>query len=436
MSTANSTAKTSHNPRLAVILSILLAGLGQLYNRRYVKGILFIILEVSFILTLGSFLNTGIWGLRTLGTLQGVDNSVFLLIYGLISVILIAFFIVLYVANVKDAKRDAIRLRDGEKTPTFKEAARNVWDTGFPYFFVTPGLVMLAFIVILPLMFTIALAFTDYTQYNQPPRNLLNWIGFDNFTRLFFETGGAGNNIWQDTFISVFTWTIVWTVVATTLQIGLGLFLALLVNDPRIKFKRTIRTILILPWAVPAFVTILVFAAMFNDRFGAINTDILAMFDLAIPWLQDPFWTRIALIMIQTWLGFPFVFALFTGILQSISKDWYEAADVDGASRFQKFRNITLPHVLYATAPLLIMQYAGNFNNFNIIYLFNEGGPAVRGQNAGGTDILISWVYDLTFELNQYSMAAAITLILGLIVTGFAFYQFRKTRSFKEEGNI
>ncbi|WP_227395782.1 carbohydrate ABC transporter permease [Jeotgalibacillus aurantiacus] len=436
MSTANSTAKTSHNPRLAVILSILLAGLGQLYNRRYVKGILFIILEVSFILTLGRFLNTGIWGLRTLGTLEGVDNSVFLLIYGLISVILIAFFIILYVANVKDAKRDAVRLRNGEKTPTFKEAARNVWDVGFPYFFVTPGLVMLAFIVILPLMFTIALAFTDYTQYNQPPRSLLSWIGFDNFARLFFETGGAGNNIWQDTFISVFTWTIVWTVVATTLQIALGLFLALLVNDPRIKFKRTIRTILILPWAVPAFVTILVFAAMFNDRFGAINTDILAMFDLAIPWLQDPFWTRIALIMIQTWLGFPFVFALFTGILQSISKDWYEAADVDGASRFQKFRNITLPHVLYATAPLLIMQYAGNFNNFNIIYLFNEGGPAVRGQNAGGTDILISWVYDLTFELNQYSMAAAITLILGLIVTGFAFYQFRKTRSFKEEGNI
>ncbi|MBM7579776.1 carbohydrate ABC transporter permease [Jeotgalibacillus terrae] len=436
MSTANPAAKKNHNPKLAVILSILLAGLGQLYNRRYVKGALFIILEVSFILTLGQFINYGIWGIMTLGTLAGTDHSVFLLIYGFVSLILIAFAVTLYIANVKDAKRDAIRLRDGEKTPTFKQAAKNVWDTGFPYFFVTPGLVMLVFIVVLPLLFTVALAFTDYTQYNQPPRNLLSWIGFENFGRLFFGSGSGDSNIWQDTFISVFTWTVVWTVVATTLQIALGLFLALLVNDPRIKFKRLIRTILILPWAVPAFVTILVFAAMFNDRFGAINTDVLAMFDLAIPWLQDPFWTRIALIMIQTWLGFPFVFALFTGILQSISKDWYEAADVDGASRMQKFRNITLPHVLYATAPLLIMQYAGNFNNFNIIYLFNEGGPPVRGQNAGGTDILISWVFDLTFELNQYSMAAAITLILGLIVTGFAFFQFRRTRSFKEEGNI
>ncbi|MGD7045255.1 ABC transporter permease subunit [Jeotgalibacillus proteolyticus] len=436
MSTANPTAKKSHNPKTAVILSILLAGLGQLYNRRYVKGILFIILEISFILTLGRFLNLGLWGLTTLGTIEGTDHSVVLLIYGLVSLILIAFFVTLYIVNVKDAKRDALRIQNGERAPTFREAAGNVWDKGFPYFFVTPGLIMLAFIVILPLMFTVALAFTDYSQYNQPPRALLSWIGFDNFARLFFETGGAGNNIWQDTFISVFTWTIVWTVVATTLQIALGLFLALIVNDPRIKFKRLIRTILILPWAVPAFVTILVFAAMFNDRFGAINTDILAVFDLSIPWLQDPFYTRIALIMIQTWLGFPFVFALFTGILQSISKEWYEAAEVDGANRMQKFKSITLPHVLYATAPLLIMQYAGNFNNFNIIYLFNEGGPAVRGQNAGGTDILISWVYDLTFTLNQYSMAAAITIILGLIVTGFAFFQFRKTRSFKEEGNL
>ncbi|KIL45658.1 carbohydrate ABC transporter permease [Jeotgalibacillus soli] len=433
MSTANPTAKHNHNPRTAIILSILLAGLGQLYNRRYIKGSIFILLEISFILTLGEFLNYGIWGILTLGTLQGVDHSIFLLIYGLISIILIAFAIVLYVANVKDAKKDAIRLRNGEKIPTFKEAVKNIWDVGFPYFFVTPGLIMLAFIVVLPLLFTVGLAFTDYSQSNQPPRNLLNWVGFENFGRLFFETGGAGNNIWQDTFISVFTWTIVWTLVATTLQIALGLFLALIVNDPRIKFKRLIRTILILPWAVPAFVTILVFAAMFNDRFGSINTDILAIFNLSIPWLQDPFYTKIALIMIQTWLGFPFVFALFTGILQSISKDWYEAADVDGASRMQKFRSITLPHVLFATAPLLIMQYAGNFNNFNIIYLFNEGGPAVRGQNAGGTDILISWVYDLTFELNQYSMAAAITIILGLIVTGFAVFQFRRTRAFKEE---
>ena len=120
---------------------------------------------------------------------------------------------------------------------------------------------------------------------------------------------------------------------------------------------------------------------------------------IAPAWLNNPFWAKIALIFIQVWLGFPFVFALFTGVLQSISSDWYEAADMDGASSWQKFRNITFPHILFATAPLLIMQYAGNFNNFNLIYLFNKGGPPVSGQNAGSTDILISWVYRLTFDM-------------------------------------
>lgn len=416
---------------IATILSVLFAGLGQIYNRRYLKGFLFIVLELSFILSLGGFLNYGLWGIRTLGIDPHIDHSIFLMIYGLISIIILIFAVTLYVLNILDARKNAIAIELGEKNPTIRQSLKNTWDSGFPYLFVTPGLVMLVFIVVLPLLFTVSLAFTDYSLNNSPPNNLLNWVGFENFTKL------VEVDIWKDTFLNVFIWTIVWTVVATTLQVGLGLFLALLVNDPRVKFKRAIRTVLILPWAVPAFVTILIFSALFNGEFGSINNDILEpLFGVSIPWMQDPFWAKLALIMIQTWLGFPFVFALFTGVLQSISRDWYEAAEVDGATRWQKFRQITLPHVLYATAPLLIMQYAGNFNNFNIIYLFNQGGPAVRGQNAGGTDILISWVYDLTFELNQFYMAAVISLILGLIVTLFAFFQFRRTRSFKEEGNI
>src|SRR5690625_593329 len=195
---------------------------------------------------------------------------------------------------------------------------------------ILPGLIMLVFVVVLPLLFMLTMAFTDYNQYNAPPRNLLSWVGFDNFKAL------TNVGIWKDTFMSVFTWTIVWTVVATTLQVLLGFFLALLVNDKRIKFKRTIRTFLILPWAVPAFVSILIFSALFNPTFGAINRDILSHFDLIIPWLSNPFWAKTALIMVQTWLGFPFVFALFTGVLQSVPSDMYEAADVDGGTRRQK----------------------------------------------------------------------------------------------------
>jgi ABC transporter, permease protein len=225
--------------------------------------------------------------------------------------------------------------------------------------------------------------------------------------------------------------------VATTLQIALAMFLAIIVNDPRVKFKKFIRTILILPWAVPGFVSIIVFSALFNDNFGAINTTIIQpLFNTSIPWMSSVMWTRIAIISIQVWLGFPYVYALFTGVLQSISRDWYEAAEMDGASRWQSFKNITFPHLMYATGPLLLTQYTFNFNNFNIIYLFNEGGPAVRGQNAGGTDILISWVYNLTFNNQQFSMAAAISLILGLVIAVFAFFQFRRSSSFTDEGRF
>lgn len=419
-------------PRTAMILSILFAGLGQLYNRRFLKGSIFAIIEVAFLVTLLQFLNFGIWGLRTLGTIPGTDHSIRLLVLGVLSLIIIVIAGTLYMFNVLDAKKQAEKIRNGWRPVTLRQSLREFYDTAFPYLMTFPGLLLMIFVVIFPLLFSVLLAFTNYNLYNSPPRNLVDWVGFENFVDLITVP------IWQDTFISVFSWTIVWTVVATTLQIALGLFLALLVNDPRIKFKKLIRTILILPWAVPAFVTILVFSAMFNDDFGAINRDIIIPLigGEGLPWLSDPLYARIAVIMIQTWLGFPFIFALFTGVLQSISKDWYEAADVDGGSRMQKFRHITFPHVMFATAPLLIMQYAQNFNNFNIIYLFNEGGPPVRGQNAGGTDILISWVYKLTFDTNNYSMAAVISIIMGLVVSIFAFYQFRKTRSFKEEGEI
>lgn len=429
---SNQPKHRKHNPTVALILSIIFAGLGQLYNRRYVKGILFIIVEAAFLITLSYPINIGLWGIFTLGTLPGVDNSIQLLIYGILTIILLIFTVSLYIVNILDARKQAITLRDVGKLPKLRESVKAVYDKGFPYFMTIPGLILLIFVVIFPLLFAVTLAFTNYNLYHSPPRNLVSWVGLSNFAQLFTLP------IWKESLFSVLTWTLVWTIVATTLQVALGLFLALLVNDKRIKFKKTIRTFLILPWAVPAFVSILIFKAMFNDGFGAINSQvIIPLFGgHGWPWMTDPFYTKMALIFMQTWLGFPFIFALFSGVLQSISSDWFEAADVDGGSRWQKFRFITLPHVLFATAPLLIMQYTGNFNNFTVIYLFNQGNPPVEGQNAGGTDILISWVYKLTFDLNQYAMAAAISIIMGLIVSIFAFFQFRRTRAFKEEGSI
>ena len=422
------TEKTKHNPTLAALLSII-PGLGQMYNKRFIKGSVILVLFAAFMIAMFDFLSTGVTGLMTLGVEERVDDSRVFLSEGILSLIFLTFFVTFYVLNILDARSDAKKLQMGWKVPGVVEGFRNAWDTGFPYLLVGPGLFLLIFVVLFPLLFMGFLAFTNYSLYNAPPRALLDWVGFKNFIDLFTITELRG------TFINVLSWTLIWTFLATTLSIALAMFLSILVNDPRVKFKKFIRTIFILPWAVPAFVTIIIFTALFNDNFGAINNDIIQpLFGTAIPWLTQANWTKVALIMIQMWLGFPFIFALFTGVLQGISSDWYEAADMDGASRWQKFKFITFPHLMFATGPLLITQFTFNFNNFNIIYLFNGGGPPVRGQSAGGTDILISWIYNLTFTNSQYSLAAAISIILGIIVATFAFFQFRRSSSFKEEG--
>lgn len=418
--------QTNHR-RIATALSII-PGLGQLYNKQYLKGIAFLILTGAFFGVFTDLLNMGLWGLFTLGEQTPRDHSIFLMVEGILALIVLLFGIGFYLFNLNDAYKTGLKRDMGERLSTVKEQYNNLIDNGFPYLIMSPGFLLLIFVVVFPIIFVVLLAFTNYDLYHSPPAKLVDWVGLKNFFDLFQLES------WRQTFFSVLSWTIIWTFVATTFQVALGMFLAILVNQKDVKGKAIIRTVFILPWAVPAFVSILVFAGMFNESFGAINRDILGFFGIdPIPWMTEAMYTKVALIMIQTWLGFPFIFAMVTGVLQSIPEELYEAATVDGATNFQKFKNITLPLVLFATAPILITQYTFNFNNFNIIYLFNGGGPAVSGANAGGTDILISWIYSLTMTSAQYSKAAAITMLLSLIVIGVALWQFKRTKSFQEE---
>ncbi|WP_223636485.1 sugar ABC transporter permease [Planococcus sp. 4-30] len=410
----------------ALWLSIL-PGFGQFYNKQWIKGLLFLGLGISFFLVFGDLLNMGFWGLATLGTEVPRDNSIFLLAEGLIAVIVTIFGLAFYYVNLRDAYKNG-KLRDENKPlSSLKSDYQNLIAQGYPYLISGPSLFILIFAVIFPILFSFALAFTNYDLYHSPPANLADWVGFDTFAKIFTV------DIWRSTFFSVLGWTIIWTLVASTLQVALGIFMAVLVNQKDLRFKKFYRTILVLPWAVPGFVTILIFAGLFNDSFGAINNDILAMLGIdAIPWLTDENWTKVALILMQGWLGFPFIFLVTTGVLQSIPDDLYEAARIDGASIFAQFRNITMPMILIATAPVIITQYTFNFNNFNIIYLFNGGGPSVPGSTAGGTDILVSWIYKLTLQSSQYSLAAALTILLSVFVIAIALWQFRRTDAFKE----
>lgn len=418
--------QTNHR-KIATALSMI-PGLGQLYNKQYLKGTAFLVFTGAFFGVFTDLLNMGLWGLFTLGEQTPRDHSIFLLVEGILALIVLIFGIGFYLFSLNDAYKNGLKRDTGERLSTVKEQYNNLIDNGFPYLIMSPGFLLLIFVVVFPIIFVVLLAFTNYDLYHSPPAKLVDWIGLKNFFDLFQLES------WRQTFFSVLSWTIIWTFVATTFQVALGMFLAILVNQKDVKGKAIIRTVFILPWAVPAFVSILVFAGMFNESFGAINRDILGFFGIApIPWMTEAVYTKIALILIQTWLGFPFIFAMVTGVLQSIPEELYEAATIDGATTFQKFKNVTLPLVLFATAPILITQYTFNFNNFNIIYLFNGGGPAMPGANAGGTDILISWIYSLTMTSAQYSKAAAITMLLSLIVIGVALWQFKRTKSFQEE---
>lgn len=326
--------------RIAMYLSCI-PGLGQMYNKQLLKGLFLFILAASFIITFKDLLNIGLWGLVTLGTKAFRDHSIFLLVEGILAVIVLAFGAGIYAYNLYDAYQNGKKRDEGIAVHSVKEQYQNLIQNGFPYLMLSPGFLLLILVVVFPIIFMVLLAFTNYNLYHSPPARLVDWNGISNFIDIFKL------DIWRETFISVFSWTVVWTFVATIGQIAIGMFLAIVIHQKDLKFKRLFRTILILPWAVPAFISILIFSGMFNETFGAINNDILAFFGIkSIPWMSDPFWAKVALIFIQWWIGFPFVFTMITGVLQSIPEELYEAATIDGATLWNKFRYVTLPIIL------------------------------------------------------------------------------------------
>ena len=427
---------TQQQPRKALLLS-LIPGLGQIYNKQKAKGAIFLGVTILFLIYFFAIAAPELGNLITLGEVPGRDNSLFMLIRGAFHFILVIVYFIFYALNLKDAYTIAKRWNNDYPVPTtFKDMLKGIYANGFPYLLIIPSYIAMTFAIIFPVLVTLLIAFTNYDFQHLPPTKLLGWVGVTNFT-----------NIWRlSTFRSAFGavlgWTIIWALAASTVQIVIGIFTAIIANQPFIKGKRIFGVIFLLPWAVPAFITILTFSNMFNDSIGAINTQVIPLLGKVlpflnghlIPWKTDPTWTKVALIMMQGWLGFPYIYVLTLGILQSIPNDLYEAAYIDGANAWQKFRNITFPMILAVAAPTLISQYTFNFNNFSIMYLFNDGGPGTVGGGAGSTDILISWIYRLTTgAAPQYSMAAAVTLIISLIVISISMIAFKKLHAFDME---
>lgn len=364
-----------NHKKKASLLSII-PGLGQFYNKQAFKGIVFFALFLVFAIEMALTGFQALEGLITLGSIPRDDHSLFLMIKGTLQLILTVIFLFFYILNIFDARKIGALRDRGEKINTKTvDILKNLWEQGFPYIFTFPSYILMAFIIIFPVLVTLFIAFTNYDFQHIPPFKLIDWIGFENFTNIFFLSS------YRATFMKILVWTLIWTFGATTLQIVLGVVAAVVLHQKHVKGKAFFRILFLLPWAVPAFISIMGFSNMFNDSIGAINAQVIPLINHlpfidipAISWKTDAAWTKTALIMIQGWLGFPYIFVMVTGVLQSISDDLYEAANLDGATALQQFRNITLPMILFATAPVMITQYTFNFNNFSIIYLFNEGG--------------------------------------------------------------
>ena len=427
--------RTNSKAMQTALLSII-PGVGQFKNGQKFKAGLFFALFLIFLGEMLLFGGQALYNFVTLGSVPMEHNSLFLLIEGTLQVIVTVIFIIFWVLNIKDAYQVRQSIEKGFPVAvTRKEFFNKLYEDGFAYLLTIPAYLVMIVAIIFPVMVTLFMAFTNYDFRHIPPANLIDWIGFSNFTNIFTLSS------YRDTFVNVFSWTVIWTVLATTLQITLGILTAVVANQKFVKFRRVFGVIFLLPWAVPAFITIMSFSNMFNDTAGAINTQVIPLLnnlpfvDIGnIAWKTDPFWTKTAIILIQGWLGFPYIYVMVSGILQSISEDLYEAAKMDGANAIQRFRNITLPAIFLVAAPTFVTQYTGNFNNFSMIYLFNEGGPGSLGGNAGSTDILISWIYKLTTGGSpQYSIASALTLIISFVVISISLLVFKKTNAFNME---
>ena len=416
------------------IISAPMPGIGQLLNGQWQKGLMFLVgalfiffIAIPYALGFGNYQGQGIAGLISLA--QGgkrLDRSIIFMIEGILALAFVCIALAIFIGSFLDAYRTEKGEIKGIRPNSFFETRKYLRTDGFPYLITSPALLVIIFIVIVPIVTAILISFTNMDPQHQ---NKFEWVGLANYVSIARGQGIAGKAFWH-----IFGWTIMWTILASTLAIVLGFIFALMVNNERIKGKKFFRTVYLLPWAIPAFITIMFFSIM-TSRGGVITEAVNNLFNTSLDIKNNTVQTRAALVLLQGWLGHSYIFLLTTGVLQAIPKDLYEAASIDGATGFQRTLRITIPLVLFQISPMLINQYTFNFNNFSIIYLFNGGGPfnpQVYGNLAGSSDILISYIYNLTMNSQYQAIGAAITVFISIILIIISFFGYMKSSAFKE----
>lgn len=447
-----------------VKLSAVFMGAGYFARKQIVNGILMFLVEAVFIVMCVGYAAPNLAKFGTLGTVQfeqvfdpltmtstvnDYDNSFLILLSSIISLFLIVVFVLFWIANMKTVYRLQVKKEDGEHINNFREDVQAMFNEKFHITLLTLPALGVILMNVLPILVLIAVAFTNYDQQHMPPSALFTWVGWTNFKNLFSNSVTV---TFGYSFKKILVWTLEWAVLATfTTYIG-GILLAKFINNKKTKLPKLWRTLFIIAIAVPQFVTLLLVRNFFADN-GIVNTfcsnigltGFLQSIGLVssnltyIPFLTNPGWAKVMIVLINIWVGVPYQMLVATGVLMNIPEDQIESARIDGANAFQIFVKITMPYMLFVTGPSLITDFVKNINNFNVIYLLTQdvyvtSDQLLANSNAKEIDLLVTWLFRLTNEYYNYKMASVIGIIVFIICAAFTLITFTRTiKGDKEE---
>ena len=457
-------AYTFKHGNKAVRRSFLIFGAGNRFYGQKMRANLFLLFQLIFIIYM-VVPSGGIHWLgkvhwfqvgETIGTEQGYmgfhpvyqvpywiegDDSVRVLLYAMLTVFFIVGYIITWRMQIKQCKTCMEIVASGKKIRSGKEDLESLLDDQFHKTLLAPSLVGIIVFTVIPTIYMTLIAFTSYDGAHDGYANLFSWVGLEHFNEIFdMGKGGLGA-----TFGEILSWTLMWAFFATFSNYFLGMFVAMAINKKGIKFKKFWRTVLVMTIAIPQFVSLLYVSKLF-DASGIIgsflkNNGLLPEFltsnNIYTLW-GDPITAKILLIVVNIWIGIPYIMLMATGILMNIPEDLYESAQIDGASSVQQFTKITLPYMLFVTGPYLLTSFVGNLNNFNVIYLLTGGNPIkgiAGGASIGHTDLLITWLFKMTLgsATSQYYYASVIGILIFVVVAFLSLIVYNVIPSTKNE---
>lgn len=433
--------------------SLLVMGMGRFGRGQIIRGILITLIEIGVILFTALFSGPYLSKLGTLGTVQreevfdpltmtktvnDYDNSLLILLFSVVGLLVLFAFLMVYISNVKKAYELQLAKENGEHINSFVEDVKSLFNGNFHITLLTlPSLGVIVFTIV-PLIFMVCVAFTNYDMNHQPPTYLFTWVGLQNFRNLFTNSMTVSFGY---AFVRILIWTLIWAVLATfTTYIG-GILLAKFINNENTKCKKLWRTLFVITIAIPQFVTLLLINKMFSDN-GIINglanqwgivdflksVGIIAPGVNGIPFLSQPGWAHVMIILINIWVGVPYQMLIATGILMNIPNDQLESAKIDGATEFQIFWKITMPYMLFITGPSLITSIVSNINNFNVIYLLTNGyvtpNATLANSQAKEVDLLVTWLFTLTNDYSNFKMASVIGICVFIVCAAITLIGF------------